>query len=148
MLVTLGLLGCSKPSSPPAFRGVQALCFPCGSSGNAAFRSQQELEQLVAAQRATCGEPAIADRWLAQVNDLRIDFESEVLVSVYSVLGTAGTATLDTSGEPGGPLTVDIAWKTSSGPALPVATAACFSILVKRQAYKSIRFFTGPEVPL
>jgi hypothetical protein len=147
MAVCLGVVVMGMLNSPEtgfagekrrAFREVPAVCLPCGAAGYLAIASQSALEEVHLDLVAKCGEPREPAAWRQRVDQAGIDLDQEALIIMYEVIGTGGKASLDIEGPVNGVLQAAINWDTPTGPAVPIATAACFSFAVDKSAVKRV----------
>jgi hypothetical protein len=121
-----------------AYREVPAVCLPCGAAGYLAIASRSALEQAHFDLTEKCGDPREPATWRQKVDQAGIDFDREALIIMYEVIGTGGKATLDVEGPLDGVLKAAINWNTPKGPAVPIATAACFSFAVDKSMVKRV----------
>jgi hypothetical protein len=158
VLVVIGIILSRETGSAEenvrGYRVVPALCLPCGAESYLAITSISELKQLHADMVTNCGESRSAAVWHQKVVQAGVDFDKEALIIMYEVIGTGGTATLDIEGPISGVLKVAMKWNTPKGPAVPIATAACFSLAVDKSIVKRVevskggvlnRHLSGPE---
>jgi hypothetical protein len=126
-----------------AYREVPAVCLPCGAAGYLAIASKSALEEVHLDLTAKCGEPREPAAWRQRVDQAGIDFGQEALIIMYEVIGTGGRASLDIDGPVNGVMKAAINWNTPKGPALPIATAACFSFAVDKSMVKRVEVRKG-----
>lgn len=142
ILVVIGMIITPETGSAGeksrGYREVPAMCLPCGAESYIAIGSKSALEQVHFDLAAKCGEPRAPAAWRQKVDQAGIDFDKEALIIMYEVIGTGGKAILDIEGSTEGVLKAAINWKTPTGPAVPIATAACFSIAVDKSMVKRV----------
>lgn len=125
------------------YRALSALCLPCGAESYLAITSRSELKQVDAELVAKCGESRSPAAWRQKVDQAGVDFDKEALINMYEVIGTGGTATLDIEGPVNGVLKAAMRWNTPKGPAVPIATAACFSFAVDKSIVRRVEVSKG-----
>ncbi len=126
-----------------AYHEVPGLCLPCGAQNGLLIASRAQLDRVAAGLPAKCQEERSPAKWRERVERARIDFSREALLLLDEVIGTGGTSRLDVKGPSGGVLKVAIAWTTPKGPALPIATAACYSIVVDKSRVRRVEIRRG-----
>jgi hypothetical protein len=142
VLVVTGMLVSSKTGfayeQNRAYRELPAVCLPCGAKGYVAIASKDALERVHFDLLEKCKEPREVVVWRQKVDQAGVDFDQEALIILYEVIGTGGRASLDVEGPVDGVLKAAIDWQTPGGPAVPIATAACFSFAVDKSAVKRV----------
>jgi hypothetical protein len=125
------------------YRKLTPMCLPCRAASYVVIASSAQLEKVHADLTIRCGEPRSAAEWREKVEQAGIDFSEEALVIMYEVIGTGGKATLNIEGPMDGVLKAAINWQTPEGPAVPIATAACFSFAVDKSTVERVDIRKG-----
>lgn len=106
--------------------------------------STARFEEILSELEERCGESQSPEAWRENVEQAGIDFETHALVCLNEVIGTGGEAGLDLKNPTDGVLEARIRWRIPKGPALPIATAACFCFAVDKAIVTRVDVVTGP----
>jgi len=137
------VLAASDATGQAPYRTLPPLCLPCGGESHVAIGSAAELDRVHAGVKNRCQEPNAPAEWRNRVEQAKLDFSREALVLMYEVIGTGGKAALEVEGPANGVLRAGIRWSIPKGPALPIATAACYSFAVDKVVVRRVDVRAG-----
>jgi hypothetical protein len=118
-------------------------CLPCGAESYVIIESQDKLESLYTVLKERCHDSRAPDAWRQAIADLRIDFRDEAIVTMYEVIGTGGKPSVLIAGPENKILKAAIAWDTGPPPHVPIATAACLTLAVRKSAVDRVDVMPG-----
>lgn len=111
---------------------------PCGDERTVGIATGAAFDEVFGELADKCGDSTEATDWRQRVEDAGVDFDIEALVIVWDWIGTQGQPSLAVEEPSPGVLAVALEWDIPSGPARPVATAACFCLAVDKTTVNQV----------